>query len=58
MFNFINIYSVIPVNGCVGVGPSAPLCPRAYNAVKTALLTMGVLCSYNVLNNISLHGVE
>jgi hypothetical protein len=48
MFNFINIYSVIPVNGCVGVGPSAPLCPRAYNAVKTALLTMGVLCSYNV----------
>ena len=48
MFNFIDIYNFIPVNGCVGVGPSATLCPRAYNAVKTALLTMEVLCSYNV----------
>ena len=28
----------IPVSGCVGKGPSALLCPGAYNAVKTALL--------------------
>jgi len=27
MFNFIDIYSFIPVSGCVGMGPSALLCP-------------------------------
>ena len=37
MLNFINIYSFIPVSGCVGMGPSALLCPGVYNAVKTAL---------------------
>jgi hypothetical protein len=35
MFNFIDIYSFIPVSGCVGIGPSALLYPGAYNAVKT-----------------------
>jgi hypothetical protein len=25
MFNFIYIYSFIPMSGCVGMGPSAPL---------------------------------
>ena len=33
-----NRYMFIPVSGCVGKGPSALLCPGAYNAVKTALL--------------------
>jgi hypothetical protein len=37
MLNFINIYSFIPVSGCVGMGPSVLLCPGAYNAVKMAL---------------------
>ena len=37
MFNFINIYSFIPVSGCVDMGPSAMLCQGAYNAVKIAL---------------------
>jgi hypothetical protein len=37
MFNFIDIYSFISVSGCVGRGPSALLCPWAYNFVKTAL---------------------
>ena len=32
MFNFIEDYS-----GCVGMDPSALLCPGAYNAVKMAL---------------------
>ena len=38
MFNFVEIYSFIHVNGCVGRGPSALLCPEAYNAVKMALM--------------------
>ena len=33
----LTIYICIPVSGCVGRGPSALLCPGAYNAVKTAL---------------------
>jgi len=28
MFNFIDICSFIPVSGCVGMGPSALLCPE------------------------------
>ena len=36
MFNFIDIYSFIPVSGCVDMGPSALLFPGGYNAVKTA----------------------
>jgi hypothetical protein len=39
MFNFIYIYSFITASGCVGVGPSALLCPGTYDAVKTALYT-------------------
>jgi len=35
IFNFIDIYSYIPVSGCVGMGTSALLCPGAY---KMALL--------------------
>ena len=38
MFNFIYIYSFIPMSGCVGMGPSALLFPGARDAVKTALL--------------------
>jgi hypothetical protein len=38
MFNFIDIYSFIPVSGCVGMDPSALLCAGAFDAVKTALL--------------------
>jgi hypothetical protein len=39
MFNFIDtLHIFIPVSGCVGRGPSALLCPGAYNAVKTALV--------------------
>jgi hypothetical protein len=37
MFYCINIYSFIPVNGCVGMSSSALLCPGAHNAVKMAL---------------------
>ena len=37
MFNFIDIYSFIPVSGCVGIGPSALLYLGAYYAVKTTL---------------------
>ena len=39
MFNFIDIYILIPVSGSVGMGPSGRglLCPGAYNAVKKAL---------------------
>ena len=40
MFNFIHIYSVIPMSGCVGMGPSALLCPGARDALKTALLLL------------------
>jgi hypothetical protein len=36
MFNFIDIYSFIPVSGCVDMGPSALLFPGVYNAIKTA----------------------
>jgi len=38
MFNFIYNYSFIHVSSCVGRGSSALLCPRAYYAVKTALI--------------------
>jgi hypothetical protein len=37
MFNFIDIYSFISVNGCVGMSASALLCPVAYYAVKTTM---------------------
>jgi hypothetical protein len=37
MFNFIDIYSFIPVGGCVGRGPIVLLWPEPINAVKTAL---------------------
>ena len=43
MFNFIDIYSFIPVSGCVGMGPSVLFCPGVYIAVKTALLECGKL---------------
>jgi hypothetical protein len=36
MFNSIDIYSFIPASGCICMGPSALLCMRAYNPVKTA----------------------
>jgi hypothetical protein len=39
MFNFIEIYSFIPVSGYVDRGPSALLWPGAYCAVKMALPT-------------------
>ena len=45
MFIFIDIYSFIPVSGCVGMVPSALLCPGAHNAAKTALIIVG-LTSY------------
>ena len=38
MFNFIDIYSFIPVSVSVGRGPSTLLWPGTYNAVKTALV--------------------
>jgi len=41
MFNLIDIYSFIPVSGCVCLGTSALLCPGVYNTVKTALITCG-----------------
>jgi hypothetical protein len=37
MFNFIDIYSFIPVSVCVGMGLRELLWPRANNEVKTAL---------------------
>jgi hypothetical protein len=37
MFNFIDHLHFIPVSGCVGMGPSALICPGAYDAVTTAL---------------------
>jgi hypothetical protein len=40
MFNFIYIYSFIPMSGCVGMGPSALLFLEARDAVKTALLLL------------------
>jgi hypothetical protein len=41
MINFIYIYSFIPMSGCVGMGPSALLFPRAHDnaRAKTALNT-------------------
>ena len=36
MFNVIDIYSFIPVSGCVGMGTSTLLFPVAYSAVKRA----------------------
>jgi len=30
----------VPMSGCVGMGPSALLCPGARDAVKTALLLL------------------
>jgi hypothetical protein len=43
MFNLIDIYSFIPASACVGMGPSALLCPGAYNAAKNATHDMGYL---------------
>ena len=40
MFNFIYIYSLIPMSGCVGMGPSALLFLGTRDAVKTALLLL------------------
>ena len=40
MFDFIYIYSFIPMSGCVGMGPSAQLFSEARDAVKTALLLL------------------
>jgi len=54
MFNFIDIYSFILVGGCVDMGPSALVCPEAYNAVKTALtqlssiLPQGIMCNQDI----------
>ena len=40
VLNFIENYSFISVSarGCVDMGHSGPLCPGAYNAVKTGLI--------------------
>ena len=38
MFNFIHIYSFIPVSGFAGIDPSVLLCPGAFDAVKMVLL--------------------
>jgi len=38
LFNFIDIYSFIPVSGYVVMGPTALLCWGAYNAVKMYIL--------------------
>ena len=40
MVDFIDIYSFIPVSGCVDMGTIALLCPGAYNVVKTALVAV------------------
>ena len=45
MFNFTDIYSFIPVSGCVGMCTGALLCLRDYDAVKTALL----LCYISII---------
>ena len=39
MFNSIDIYSFIPESGCLGIGPSALLCPGGYDAVRTVLMS-------------------
>jgi len=53
MFNFIDIYSFISVIGCVGISPSVLLCPRAYYAVKTALILYILLFCWRVLVHIT-----
>ena len=40
MFNFIYIYSFIPMSGCVCIGPSALLFPGARDAVKVTVLLL------------------
>jgi len=40
MFNCIYIYSFIPMNGWVGMGPSALLFSGARDDVKTVLLLL------------------
>jgi hypothetical protein len=45
MFNFIDIYSFIPVSGCVGMCTGALLFPGDYDAVKSALL----LCYISII---------
>ena len=45
MFNFIDIYSFIPVSGCVGMCTGALLFLGDYDAVKTALL----LCYISII---------
>jgi hypothetical protein len=40
MFNFIYIYSFIPMSGCVDMGPSVLFFPGTRDAVKTALLLL------------------
>ena len=40
MFNFIDIYSFIPVSSCEVIGPIVMPCPGAYDAVKTALTVL------------------
>ena len=42
MFNFIDHLQFIPVSGCVGIYPSALLCPGAYNADKMALMVVAI----------------
>ena len=37
MFNFIEIYSLFPVSGCVGMGRNTLHCMGVYNAFKTPL---------------------
>jgi hypothetical protein len=35
-----DIYTFIPMSGCVGMGPSALLCPGTRDAIETALLLL------------------
>ena len=42
MFNFIDIYSFIPVSGFVGMGRSALIFPGAYYAAKMVLSTQSM----------------
>jgi len=44
MFNYIDIYIVIPVNGCEGRGPVHCFAQGGYVAVKMALFT----CTCNI----------
>jgi hypothetical protein len=52
MFNCIDIYSFIPVSGCLGRGPIALLFPGAYYAIKTALVISTLPCKKNQCLNI------